>query len=243
MSAKPMSMKVATRYAIAALRDYRQFGSRQLERDCPICGFHGIFVAAARPPRWNSRCPSCDSRERHRLAHLLYQKLGIGPGQKLSVLHFAPEVFMIERMKDDPGYVTSDPKMAYAKLNEDIQAISLGDETFDLVIAHHVLEHVPDDAKAFSEIRRVLKPGGRAILSVPQNWARETTVQEPSITGRRERAAAYGAIDHLRYYGRDFADKLRLAGFAVETYRPEPLDEMRMSLGFDDAIHIATKPA
>ena len=43
----------------------------------------------------------------------------------------------------------------------DVQAIPFGDHEFDVVIANHMLYHVPDRRKAFTEIRRVLKPGGR----------------------------------------------------------------------------------
>ena len=42
----------------------------------------------------------------------------------------------------------------------DVQAIPFGDRKFDAVIANHMLYHVPDRRTAFSEIRRVLKPGG-----------------------------------------------------------------------------------
>ncbi len=43
----------------------------------------------------------------------------------------------------------------------DAQAIPFDAETFDAVIANHMLYHVPDQARALAEIRRVLKPGGR----------------------------------------------------------------------------------
>ncbi len=43
----------------------------------------------------------------------------------------------------------------------DIQQIPYADESFDAVIANMMLYHVPDLAKALSEVRRVLKPGGR----------------------------------------------------------------------------------
>jgi ubiquinone/menaquinone biosynthesis C-methylase UbiE len=43
----------------------------------------------------------------------------------------------------------------------DAQSIPFEDETFDAVIANHMLYHVPDRGKALSEIRRVLKTGGR----------------------------------------------------------------------------------
>jgi SAM-dependent methyltransferase len=50
--------------------------------------------------------------------------------------------------------------------------IPLPDATFDTVVCTEVLEHVPDPAKAFSEINRVLKPSGHLILSTPMYWPR-----------------------------------------------------------------------
>lgn len=47
----------------------------------------------------------------------------------------------------------------------DAQSIPYVDETFDVVIANHMLYHVPDRAKAFSEIKRVLKKGGHLIAA------------------------------------------------------------------------------
>lgn len=236
-----MNLKVAARYAIAWLQDRRQFNRRQLPRTCPICGFHGLFTAVGRPVRWNARCPACDSRERHRLVHLYYEKAGIYADKSLKILHFAPETFMIERMKDHPGYIASDPKMSYVAHREDIRAISYPDDSFDLVICHHVLEHIDDDRKAMAEMRRVLKPGGRAILSVPLNWARDESFEDAAFQSKAERAAAFGAIDHIRFYGRDFPERLRAVGFSVEMFRADEATEVKYSLGRDEAIFIATK--
>lgn len=47
----------------------------------------------------------------------------------------------------------------------DAQSIPYEDETFDVVIANHMLYHVPDRAKAIAEIKRVLRPGGRFIAT------------------------------------------------------------------------------
>lgn len=49
------------------------------------------------------------------------------------------------------------------------------DDTFDLLLSHEVLEHVGDDALALREIVRVLRPGGRAVIFVPNRlWLFET---------------------------------------------------------------------
>ncbi|RIK31476.1 MAG: class I SAM-dependent methyltransferase [Anaerolineae bacterium] len=47
----------------------------------------------------------------------------------------------------------------------DAQAIPFADETFDAVIANHMLYHVPDRPKAIAEIKRVLKTGGRLFAT------------------------------------------------------------------------------
>ncbi|MEJ8573339.1 class I SAM-dependent methyltransferase [Microbaculum marinum] len=237
-----MNIRVAGQYVRAWLKDWRQFGHRQLARDCPICGYHGLFVAAGHPPRWNARCPNCDSRERHRLACLYYDQAGIGPGKGLKILHFAPEDFFLNRMRGDPDYIATDPKMPGVERREDMTALSFEPGTFDIAIAHHVLEHIPDDRKAMSELFRVLKPGGSAILSVPQNFSRIDTWEDDAITGEKARVAAFGARDHKRFYGRDFEKRLAQAGFEVDVFRMPPADEVRYGLLRDEAIYIARRP-
>jgi hypothetical protein len=91
------------------------------------------------------------------------------------------------------------------------------------------------------ELRRVLKPSGRAIVSTPINWAREVTFEDPGALDREERIAAFGAFDHLRYYGRDFVRRLEDVGFRVETFRKAPEDEVRYGLLRDELLFIANK--
>ncbi|MCA7971500.1 class I SAM-dependent methyltransferase [Burkholderia sp. AU39826] len=55
-------------------------------------------------------------------------------------------------------------------LCEDIQATSFDDGSFDLVITEDVLEHVPSPELAFAEIRRILKPGGYHVSTIPVKW-------------------------------------------------------------------------
>ncbi|MCX7045745.1 MAG: class I SAM-dependent methyltransferase [Candidatus Sumerlaeota bacterium] len=46
-------------------------------------------------------------------------------------------------------------------------ALPLRDESVDLALALDMIEHISDDVKAYSEIARILRPGGQAILTVP----------------------------------------------------------------------------
>src|SRR5688572_7737329 len=98
-----------------------------------------------------------------------------------------------------------------------IEAIDMPDESWDVVVANHVLEHV-DDRKALAEIRRVLTPGGFAIFSFPLALGFEQTYENPAITSRAERELHFGQWDHVRYYGADAADRIAAAGFEVETF-------------------------
>jgi SAM-dependent methyltransferase len=97
----------------------------------------------------------------------------------------------------------------------DITAIPHPDDSFDAILCIHVLEHVEDDRKAISELHRILAPDGFAIVLVPLDLDRAETYQDPSITEPAERERAFWQSDHLRLYGRDFAERLTQAGFEV----------------------------
>jgi SAM-dependent methyltransferase len=50
----------------------------------------------------------------------------------------------------------------------DLTALPVPDASVDRVMASEVLEHIPDDVTAMAEIHRVLKPGGRMVMTVPR---------------------------------------------------------------------------
>jgi ubiquinone/menaquinone biosynthesis C-methylase UbiE len=90
------------------------------------------------------------------------------------------------------------------------------DESFDLIICNHVLEHIEDDRKALREIYRVLKNNGISILQVPININREKTFEDPKITSISEREKHFGQYDHVREYGIDYKSRIEEVGFIVE---------------------------
>jgi SAM-dependent methyltransferase len=101
----------------------------------------------------------------------------------------------------------------------DLVDVDQPDDLFDVIICNHVLEHVPDDRRAMSELYRVLKPGGFAILQVPISFVIERTIEDPSISEPAERARLFGQPDHVRLYGADYPDRLGEAGFQVEVFQ------------------------
>lgn len=237
-------MRIYLKKLQARMRDPRQFSVPQTERECPICGYEGVFLALGTPPRWNGRCPNCGSRERHRLIQLWLSASGLPLDAFDTILHFAPEKHVKRMLHDKPGYTTADVVPGKADLAMDIANITKEDGSIDLIIANHVLEHVPDDRKAMAEIGRCLKPGGLALITVPQNWAREETYEDPTIVSEAARFAHYDDCGHVRYYGRDFAARFHEAsGLEIEIWRMPPEEEPRYALYRGDVLYIGRKAA
>ena len=124
----------------------------------------------------------------------------------------------------------------------DIAQTKLPNASYDMVIAHHVLEHIADDQQAMREIFRLLKPGGMAVLSVPINASRQETYESAAVTNAAHRFAHFSADDHVRQYGLDFATRLEAAGFSTSIFRMSPDEEVRYGLRRDEWITIAHKP-
>lgn len=113
-------------------------------------------------------------------------------------------------------YITADIESPLAKVKMDIHEIPFGENHFDVVLCNHVLEHVRDDIKAMSEIKRVLKPGGWAILQVPFfSPVPEITVEDATITRSRNREEAFGQDDHVRKFGKDYTQRIQRSGLTA----------------------------
>ena len=166
----------------------------------------------------NVLSPSTLSLERHRLLWMFLKKETDFFTARLHVLHFAPEQAFYKRFRKlkNLNYVTTDLNSPLADVKADICNLPFEDNKFDIILCNHVLEHIPDDTKAMSELYRILKPGGWGIFQIPQDLNRENTFEDDSITDKVERAEIFGQYDHVRIYGRDYFNKLRTIGFTVE---------------------------
>jgi SAM-dependent methyltransferase len=190
---------------------------------CTICGWRGRrFVSDSWHPF--TICPICNSQIRHRLLQAaLQQQQGSSEHSVFagkSVLHFAPEKVLSMVIAQAAGtYVSADFLRTDVDKQLDISNMpSVADSSFDFIIACDVLEHVADDFKAMHEIRRALRPGGQAILTVPQKDFLEHTYEDSLIVTDAGRLEAFGQEDHLRIYGDDFPELLKQNGFEVMIY-------------------------
>ena len=187
----------------------------------PIDGksFKSMLPYGYETQRNNVLSPSTLSLERHRLLwlYLNEQTDFFTSKEKKKVLHFAPEqaFYKLFRNQKNIDYTTTDLFSPLADVKADICNLPFEDNQYDVILCNHVLEHIPDDTKAMQELYRVLKPGGMAILQIPQDLSRAVTFADDTITDQKERAKIFGQYDHVRIYGRDYFDKLRSIGFKV----------------------------
>jgi SAM-dependent methyltransferase len=107
--------------------------------------------------------------------------------------------------------------------SQDLMALTYADQSFDYVLTSDTLEHVPDFDLALREIRRVLKPQGKHIFTIPIIWDRPT---------RRRASQKNGAVVHylppsfhgneklneylvFNEFGGDVVERIKCSGFDV----------------------------
>lgn len=212
--------------------------------DCPFCGGkyrkflpggenlpffkgHNIIGGGRRP---NMLCPRCHSTDRDRLIYCYLTSNQLLSTQHYSLLHIAPEPSLKKYFKKFPNiaYCSGDKfekgydGFYYDKetISLDLTSLSFSDNSFDIIICNHVLEHIVNEKKALNEIHRVLKPDGWAILQVPVASELAQTI-ENNADSDEKRALLYGQRDHVRLYGLDYLSRLKAHGFNVEDWSPD----------------------
>lgn len=188
-------------------------------------------------------CPNCKSRGRIRALHtLLSQARGFLPsdGAALLVSGNRQEQRLLARTFDSVTHVSlvGDHEDPDCILGVDIRDMhQLGDGRFDVAVAASVLDYVPELAKAFREVARVLKPGGVFLFYI-QPYRIE---DDPGATVR---VTHHNALHHEAYapqtdgqtgipncvFGRDWIKLTgRRTGFAIEDY---PVNDSVTDLSF-----------
>lgn len=168
--------------------------------------------------RQNALSPGTLSLERHRQMWLYLKNETDFFSKKYKVLHIAPEQEFLKKFKKQRNinYTSADLYSPIVDVKANILDLPFENESFDVVICNHVLEHIVDDRKAMSELYRVMKKGGWGIFQVPMKSSLEKTYEDFSITNPKDRQKHFGQYDHVRWYGMDYFERLKSVGFDVE---------------------------
>ena len=138
------------RYCIVCERRFKEFKPFGVSSD--FFKTHNIIGGGFRE---NCQCIRCGTIDRGRWQYYVLKKHSGILEKECSVLHFAPEKAnaRLIRTNTQCNYVTVDITPGRADYVADItNMLQFSDNSFDYVIANHVLEHISDEAKAFSEI-------------------------------------------------------------------------------------------
>ena len=197
---------------------------------CPCCGKHfrefkderfyddpeRFDPDTFRKERQDVICDFCRSAPRHRIIAQWAQK-NAGLLKDAKILYFAPELSMMLWFRRNGIRVrTADLFEKRADLKLDLTAIDLPPESEDVIFCNHVLEHVSDHLTALSELYRVLRKGGRLIISFPIDERLDGT-REDKNAKPEDKIKLFGQNDHLRLFGQDCTKMLEDAGFEVGT--------------------------
>ena len=104
-------------------------------------------------------------RDYRQLEYMKVLEIGTGAG------YIAHELSKVSKSVDSVDIVDDRKvKTGYTQCIVQDETLPYDDGVFDVVVTNHVLEHVPDQEKHFSEIRRVLKDDGIVYLASPNKW-------------------------------------------------------------------------
>jgi len=166
---------------------------------CNICGGNSfgpgpggrMSAETLLPPR----CIHCQSLERHRAFRSAMNMLRSEDWRSKRVLQFSED-----RAVDASWFDLHDVSVYGGENSLDLQAIDRDDESYDIVICNHVMEHVADDQAALKELYRVVRPNGFVFLSFPDPLRRQNTNDWGYPDGRQH--------GHYRVYGRDIYSRM-----------------------------------
>lgn len=211
LAVKLLPKKLLFRYELY-FRSVLYFFYKGSDYKCNICGKNLRKFIEINTDRL---CPNCGSIGRDRSLWFLLNHKYLK--QDISVLDFSPSRPLQRKLNKISGinYNSTDKSGNFiADFSFDITNIAVEDESFDLIICYHILEHVIDDLKAMKELSRVLKNDGYCLIQTP--FKEGDIFEDNSVTSKKEREKFFGQDDHVRIYSvNGLKDRLERCGFNV----------------------------
>ena len=186
-------------------------------------------------------CPKCGSLGRDRRLWKLLETNYLK--NNYTILDFSPSRSLSRQLKKNKKikYLSTDFSGNFdAEFAYDITNIDLANNCIDVIICYHILEHIDNDLLAMSEINRVLKPTGTAIIQTP--FKDGHVYENNSIKTPEERLKHFGQEDHVRIYSeKELKNRLENANFKVNINH---YNQVENYYGFveNETVFIVTKP-
>ena len=247
-----------TVFAVRKKMNLFRFFDKEYKK-CTICGKRSYFTCyGCNSPifekynmsgggyRENVTCQYCGANDRVRYVDFIISRYTDIYSGKNSVLHIAPEKSIESKIRKNEKceYITGDLDPNLAEIQVDVTNMQFNDKSFDYIIMNHVFEHINDEKKAISEIKRCLKNNGKLIFSIPVNLD-EKTFEDSTLTSVEDRINYYGQSDHVRLYGYDYIERFENFGIKITEYIASNILTKRMIEKYNvqktDRVCIATK--
>jgi SAM-dependent methyltransferase len=237
-----------TETALNAEQSVRPTDSVDLEESfrgfCAVCGCYETFVRGERSIREGYRCPACKAHLRYQgQALALLERYGAPGTTSLAELVTQPSFQNLDVYEPGalgpfrsyfsglPGYTTSEFEPGTqigdpmgTGTCQDLMALTYDDKSFDVVVTSDVFEHVRKPYVGFSEVYRVLRPGGAHIFSIPAQYPLASrTVPRVDVSTDEDVMLLEPRYHrhHLVYndFGADITESLAAIGFATQIPR------------------------
>lgn len=212
---------------------------RGKKHQCNLCGFKmSKFITLSNR---TGLCPKCGSLPRtRRLYALIEEKTGF---HSKNTLHFSPPKIMADKLRANFSgtYITTDFMDEFnADKQLDITNISEADNTYNVIICYHVLEHIEQDHLAMAELYRILDEEGICFIQTP--FKTGNIYEDFSIVSETDRLAHFGQEDHVRIYSaKGLQERLEKVGFVVEPLVFEETENHYFGFNQEEVVLLARK--
>lgn len=189
----------------------------------------------------DSLCPNCGSLQRNRNLWQLLETEFLTPNT--TILDFSPSRCLYRKLKKNPtiNYISTDLSGDFiSDFKFDITNLEIADNSFDLIICYHILEHIKDDIQAIKELSRVMKPGAKTLIQTP--FKEGEIYEDYNIISKEGRLKHFGQEDHVRIYSvSGLKTRLESCGFIVEIKNNFNVKN-KYNFNTEEHILVITKP-